>query len=147
MDLRFFWFRSLGISISQKEEMKVKRRWNLIKSLSRTSQFISAEEEVITWIFTSLNLIISYQDIPCSYTKLALLSFLYCFIVKGKLISVKILNPMGFEPATPKPWYFHPNAYLYVLDPKIQASIDESLTWLSFVHQWILAWEELRELS
>ena len=33
-----------------------------------------------------------------NYTKLAMLSFLYCFIVKGKLISAKILPPVGFEP-------------------------------------------------
>ena len=36
-------------------------------------------------------------------TKLALLSFLYCFVVKGKLISAKSLPPMGIEPATLRP--------------------------------------------
>ena len=37
-----------------------------------------------------------------NYTKLVMLSFLYCFVVKGKLISAKSLPPVGFEPATPK---------------------------------------------
>ena len=34
------------------------------------------------------------------YTKLAMLSILYCFIVKGKLISAKSLPPVRIEPAT-----------------------------------------------
>ena len=37
------------------------------------------------------------------YTKLAMLTFLYCFIVKGKLISVKSLPSVGTEPATLRP--------------------------------------------
>ena len=38
-----------------------------------------------------------------NYTKLTMLSFLYYFVVKGKLIWAKILPPVGFEPATPTP--------------------------------------------
>ena len=37
-----------------------------------------------------------------NYT-LAKLSFLYCFVVKGKLISAKSLPPVGFELATSTP--------------------------------------------
>ena len=37
------------------------------------------------------------------YTKLAMLSFLYCFVVKGKLISAKGLPPVGIEPTTLRP--------------------------------------------
>ena len=38
-----------------------------------------------------------------NYTKLAVLSFLYCFVVKGKLISAKCFAPVGIEPAAPTP--------------------------------------------
>ena len=38
-----------------------------------------------------------------NYTKLTVLSFLYCFVVKGNLISAKCFPPVGFEPATPAP--------------------------------------------
>ena len=34
------------------------------------------------------------------YTKLAMLSFLYWFVVKGKSISAKSLPPVEIEPAT-----------------------------------------------
>ena len=39
-------------------------------------------------------------DFSRNYTKLAMLSFLYCFVVKGKLISAKSFPPVGFKPAT-----------------------------------------------
>ena len=55
-----------------------------------------------------------------------MLSFLYCFVKKQKLISVKCFPLVGIEPATPTPWYFHPNAYPSVLDP--QVLIQGSLT-------------------
>ena len=60
-----------------------------------------------------------------------MLLFLYRFVVKGKLISAKSLPQVGFEPATPTSWYFHPNAYPSVLDP--QVLIKGSST--SIVHQ------------
>ena len=60
------------------------------------------------------------------------MSFLYCFLFKGKLISANSLPPVGFETATLTPWYSHPNAYPSVLDP--QVLIDGSLTSLLFVH-------------
>ena len=41
--------------------------------------------------------IIAFFD---NYTKLADLTFLYCFIVKNKINSLKGLSPMGIEPAT-----------------------------------------------
>ena len=48
-------------------------------------------------IFSSLG------EFSCNYTKMAMLSFLYCFVVKGKLIRAKSLPPVEFEPATPIP--------------------------------------------
>ena len=80
-----------------------------------------------------------------NYTKLAMLSFLYFFVKKGKLIWVKSLPPVGFESASPTPQYFDPNTYPSVLDP--QVLIEGSLTWLLFVHQWLLDFEELRGFS
>ena len=80
-----------------------------------------------------------------NYTKLAMLSFLYCFVLKGKLISAKCFPPVGFEPATPIPHYFHPNAYPSVLDP--QVLIEGSLTSKLFVHQLLLDLEGLRRFS
>ena len=62
-----------------------------------------------------------------------MLSFLYCFVVKRKLISAKSLPPMKIEPATPMPWHFHPNAYPSVLIPKVL--IEGSLTSILFVYQ------------
>ena len=58
-----------------------------------------------------------------NYTKLAVLSFLYYFVVKGKLISAKCFPQVGIEPATPT---FHPNTYPSVLDS--QVLIEGSLT-------------------
>ena len=80
-----------------------------------------------------------------NYTKLAMLSFLYCFVVKGKFIWAKSLPPVRFEPTTPTPLYFHPNAYPSVLDP--QVLIEGFLTWLLFVHHWLFDLEELRGFS
>ena len=81
-----------------------------------------------------------------SYTKLPMLSFLYCFVVKDKLIWAKsLLPPVGIEPATPTPQYIHPNAYPSVLIP--QVLIEGSLTSYLFVHQWLLDLEELRGFS
>ena len=48
-----------------------------------------------------------------------MLSFLYCFAVKGKLIWAKSLPEVGFEPATPTPYYFDPDAYPSVLNPQV----------------------------
>ena len=62
-----------------------------------------------------------------------MLSFLYCFVVKGKLISAKSLPPVGIEPATSTPWYFHPHTYPSVLIP--QVLIEGSLASILFVHQ------------
>ena len=42
-------------------------------------------------------------EFSCNYTKLAMLSFLYCFVVKRKIYVAKSLPPLGFEPATPTP--------------------------------------------
>ena len=42
-------------------------------------------------------------ELPRNYSKLAMLSFLYCFVVKGKLIWAKSLPAVRFEPATPTP--------------------------------------------
>ena len=41
------------------------------------------------------------------YTKLAMLSFLYCFVGKGKLISAKMFAQVGIEPPTLRPKYLH----------------------------------------
>ena len=46
-----------------------------------------------------------------------MLSFLYCFVVKGKLISAKSLPPVGIEHATLRPYYFQSHAYPAVLIP------------------------------
>ena len=50
---------------------------------------------------------LSYVNLPFefsgNYTKLAMLSFLYCFVVKGKLISAKSLPSVEIEPAKPTP--------------------------------------------
>ena len=56
-----------------------------------------------------------------NYTKLTVLSFLYCFVVKGNLISTKWFPPVGIDPATPL--YFHPNAYPSVLNPQLLIEI------------------------
>ena len=62
-----------------------------------------------------------------------MLSTLYYFVVKGKLIWAKsLLPPVAFEPATPTPKYFDPNAYPSVLNP--QVLIEWSLTSILFVH-------------
>ena len=39
-------------------------------------------------------------EFSCNYTKLTGLSFLYCFVVMGNLISAKSFPPVGIEPAT-----------------------------------------------
>ena len=58
------------------------------------------------------------KEFSRNYTKLVMLSTLYCFVVKGELISAKSLLPaVGIEPATPTPKYFHHNAYPSVPDP------------------------------
>ena len=58
-----------------------------------------------------------------------MLSTLYYFVVKGKLIWAKnLLCPVGIETATP----FDPNAYPSVLNPLVL--IECSLTSLLFVH-------------
>ena len=49
------------------------------------------------------------------YTKLAMLSFLYCFVVKGKLISAKDSPLVGIESAALSPKYLQYHAYLTVL--------------------------------
>ena len=47
-----------------------------------------------------------------------MLSILYYFVVKGKLICAKcLLPPVGIEPATPT--HFDPNAYPSVLKPQV----------------------------
>ena len=43
-----------------------------------------------------------------------------------QLFLAKGLPPVGFEPATPTPWYFHPHGYPSVLNP--QELIEGSLT-------------------
>ena len=60
-----------------------------------------------------------------------MLSFLYCFIVKGKFISAKSFPPVGIEPATLKPSYLQSHAYPTVLIP--QVSIGGYLTLLVWV--------------
>ena len=43
---------------------------------------------------------LSYSSFPVIHKSWPMLSFLYCLVVKGKLISAKKLPPMGIEPAT-----------------------------------------------
>ena len=71
-----------------------------------------------------------------------MLSYLYCFVVKGKLILAKRLPPVGLEPATPTLQYFHPHAHPSLLDP--QVLIKGSLTTILFVDHLLLDLEELR---
>ena len=42
----------------------------------------------------------------CNYTKLVMLAFLYCFVVKNKIKSVKSLPPVGIDPGTVAPLVF-----------------------------------------
>ena len=44
-----------------------------------------------------------YSSFPRNYTKLAMLSLLYCFVVWGQLVWAKGLPPVGIEPAEPTP--------------------------------------------
>ena len=62
-----------------------------------------------------------------------MLSFLYCFVVKGKLFSAKNLPPVGIEPVTLRPQYFQSHAYPSVLIPVV--IIEGSLTSILFVHE------------
>ena len=74
-----------------------------------------------------------------------MLPFLYCFVVKSKLISVKSLPLVGIEPATLGPQYFQSHAYPTVLIP--QVLIERFLTSILFVHQLLLDLDELRGFS
>ena len=53
----------------------------------------------------------SLSEFSHKYRQLAMLSFLYFFVVKGKFISAKSLPPVGIEPATQRPQYLQSYAY------------------------------------
>ena len=53
--------------------------------------------------FLCLPLTFGSFEFTGNYTKLTMLSFLYCFVARGKLISAKSLPPVGIEPATLRP--------------------------------------------
>ena len=54
-----------------------------------------------------------------------MLSYLYCFVVKGKLISAKILPPVGIEPATLRPKCFQSHAYPIISINKLQRNLEK----------------------
>ena len=48
-----------------------------------------------------------------------MLSFLYCFVGKGKLISAKKFAQVGIEPPTLRPKYLQSHAYPTVSIPQV----------------------------
>ena len=78
--------------------------WN--SSISR-NMWIQLESVKHHWrllkAFLCLPLTFGSFEFTGKYTKLTMLSFLYCFVVRGKLISAKSLPPVGIEPATLRP--------------------------------------------
>ena len=69
-----------------------------------------------------------------NYTKLAMLVFLYCFVVKSKINSTKSLPPMGIEPVDPRGTpVIHSHTFPTELTWKVL--IEGYLTSLEFVHE------------
>ena len=64
--------------------------------------------------YLDLNGPTSLSEFSHKYTQLAMLSFLYCFVVKGIFISAKSLPPVGIEPAAQRPQYLQSHAYSIV---------------------------------